>query len=144
MLEQAMSPTFRAADATEHFDVLIVGAGISGIGAAWHLQHHSPAKSFVVLESQSGHGGTWRTHRYPGVRSDRDLFTFGYGFKPWKGPPIASGAEILKYLGDEIAENGLAPHIRYRHTIQSAGWSSESVAGGSRPRARQTTASPNR
>ena len=120
-----MSPTFRAADATEQFDVLIVGAGISGIGAAWHLQHHSPAKSFVVLESQAGYGGTWRTHRYPGVRSDSDLFTFGYGFKPWKGLPIASGAEILKYLGEVIAENGLAPHIRYRHAIQSAEWSSE-------------------
>jgi cation diffusion facilitator CzcD-associated flavoprotein CzcO len=114
------------AGADEHFDVLITGAGISGIGAAWHLQHHSPSKSFVVLESQPGHGGTWRTHRYPGVRSDSDLFTFGYGFKPWMGPPIASGAEIMKYLGEVIAENNLAPHIRYGHLVESAEWSSES------------------
>jgi cation diffusion facilitator CzcD-associated flavoprotein CzcO len=81
----------------KHFNVLVVGAGISGIGAAWHLRHQCPSKSFVVLESQDGFGGTWRTHRFPGIRSDSDLFTFGYGFKPWMGPPIASGAEILKY-----------------------------------------------
>ena len=105
--------------------MLIVGAGISGIGAAWHLQHHCASKSFVVLESLADFGGTWRTHRYPGIRSDSDLFTFGYGFKPWTGPPIASGAEILKYLGEVISENGIGPHIRYRHTIQRADWSSE-------------------
>ncbi len=110
--------------AREHVDVLIVGAGISGIGAAWHLQHHCPGKSFVVLESQAGFGGTWRTHRFPGIRSDSDLFTFGYGFKPWMGPPIASAAGILEYLGEVIAENDLAPRIRYRHAIHSAAWSS--------------------
>ncbi len=109
----------------EHFDVLVVGAGISGIDAAYHLQHDCPGKSFVVLESQAGFGGTWRTHRYPGVRSDSDLFTFGYGFKPWLGAPIASAAEILRYLGEVIDENRLAPHIRYRHGIESASWSSE-------------------
>ncbi|MBL8353002.1 MAG: NAD(P)/FAD-dependent oxidoreductase [Burkholderiaceae bacterium] len=109
----------------EHFDVLIVGAGISGIGAAWHLQRQCPGKRYVVLESQAGFGGTWRTHRYPGIRSDSDLFTFGYRFKPWMGPPIASAAEILAYLGEVIDENGLAPHIRYQHGIGSAGWSSE-------------------
>jgi cation diffusion facilitator CzcD-associated flavoprotein CzcO len=120
-----MSPTFKRPATSEHFDVLIVGAGISGIGAAWHLQRHCPAKSFVVLESQSGYGGTWRTHRYPGVRSDSDLFTFGYGFKPWMGPPIASGTEILNYLGEVIVENDLAPHIRYSQVVESAGWSSD-------------------
>ena len=123
--ENALSPSSKAASTSEHFDVLIVGAGISGIGAAWHLQHHCASKSFVVLESLADFGGTWRTHRYPGIRSDSDLFTFGYGFKPWTGPPIASGAEILKYLGEVISENGISPHIRYRHTIQSADWSSE-------------------
>jgi len=105
--------------------VLIVGAGISGIGAAWHLRQCCASRWFVLLESQADFGGTWRTHRYPGVRSDSDLFTFGYGFKPWTGPPIASGAEILKYLGEVISENDIAPHIRYRHTIHSADWSSD-------------------
>ena len=107
----------------EDFDVLIVGAGISGIGAAWHLQQHNPDKRFVVLESQAGFGGTWRTHRYPGIRSDSDLFTFGYGFKPWMGKPIATAAEIQQYLGEVVDDNGLAPHIRYGHAVQSAEWS---------------------
>jgi cation diffusion facilitator CzcD-associated flavoprotein CzcO len=107
----------------EDFDVLIVGAGISGIGAAWHLQQHNPDKRFVVLESQTGFGGTWRTHRYPGIRSDSDLFTFGYGFKPWMGKPIATAAEIQQYLGEVVDDNGLATHIRYGHAVQSAEWS---------------------
>jgi cation diffusion facilitator CzcD-associated flavoprotein CzcO len=111
-------------DNTEDFDVLIVGAGISGLGAAYHLQQHCPAKRWLILESQAGYGGTWRTHRYPGIRSDSDLFTFGYGFKPWMGKPIATAQEILRYLGEVIDENGLAPHIRYRHAIRSAQWSS--------------------
>lgn len=109
----------------EHVDVLVVGAGISGIDAAYHLQHECPGKTFVVLESQAGFGGTWRTHRYPGIRSDSDLFTFGYRFKPWMGAPIASAAEILKYLGEVITDNQLAPHIRYQHGIEAASWSSE-------------------
>ena len=104
-------------------DVLIVGAGISGIGAAWHLQQQCPDKRFVILESQPGHGGTWRTHRYPGIRSDSDLFTFGYGFKPWMGKPIATAAEIQQYLGEVIDENRLAPHIRYGHAVNTAEWS---------------------
>ena len=110
----------------ETFDVMIVGAGISGIGAAYHLQQQCPGKRYVVLESQAGYGGTWRTHRYPGIRSDSDLFTFGYRFKPWMGAPIATAAEILKYMGDVIAENQLTPHIRYRHGIVSASWSGTS------------------
>ncbi len=110
---------------TEHFDVLIVGAGISGIGSAYHLKTQCPERSYVVLEALDGFGGTWRTHRYPGIRSDSDLYTFGYRFKPWTNAPIASAAEIQKYLGDVIEENDLAPHIRYRHHIESASWSSE-------------------
>lgn len=108
----------------EPVDVLIVGAGISGLGAAWHLQRHCPGRGFVILESQAGIGGTWRTHRYPGIRSDSDLFTFGYGFKPWQGPPIATGGEILDYLQAVVDENGLARHIRLRHRIVSAAWDS--------------------
>ncbi len=111
-------------DPTEDFDVLIVGAGISGLGAAYHLQQHCPGKRYLILESQASYGGTWRTHRYPGIRSDSDLFTFGYGFKPWMGKPIATAQEILQYLGEVIDENALAPHIRYRHVIRSAQWSS--------------------
>lgn len=113
-----------AAATTEHFDVLIVGAGISGIGAAYHLTTQLPGKRFVVLEAQPGFGGTWRTHRYPGIRSDSDLYTFGYRFKPWVGDPIASADKILAYLGEVIAENGLAPHIRYDHPIHAANWDS--------------------
>jgi len=111
--------------AAEHFDVLIVGAGISGVGAAYHLTHQCPDRSFVVLESKDTFGGTWVTHRYPGIRSDSDLYTFGYRFKPWTSAPIATAAEILKYMGDVIEENDLARHIRYRHLISSASWSSE-------------------
>ena len=110
---------------TENFDVLIVGAGISGVGAAYHLTEQRPGTSFVVLEALDSFGGTWWTHRYPGIRSDSDLYTFGYRFKPWTSAPIASAEEILKYMGDVINENGLARHIRYEHMIASARWSSE-------------------
>ena len=84
---------------TERFDVLIVGAGISGIGGAYHLTKQCPGTSFVVLDALEDYGGTWRTHRFPGIRSDSDLYTFGYAFKPWTGAPIATAAEILRYMG---------------------------------------------
>ncbi|HEX2850169.1 MAG TPA: NAD(P)/FAD-dependent oxidoreductase [Acidimicrobiales bacterium] len=112
-------------EAVEHVDVLVVGAGISGIGAAYHLAHDRPGTSFLVLDALDTFGGTWWTHKYPGVRSDSDLFTFGYRFKPWRGAPLASAEEILKYLGEVIDENQLAPHIRYRHRIVSARWSTD-------------------
>lgn len=108
----------------EHFDVLIVGAGISGIGGAYHLTHQRPEKSFVVLDSLESFGGTWLTHKYPGIRSDSDLYTFGYRFKPWTTAPVATAEEILKYLGEVIAENDLGRHLRYRHKVVSASWSS--------------------
>jgi cation diffusion facilitator CzcD-associated flavoprotein CzcO len=115
----------RTADAmSRHFDVLIVGAGISGVGAAYHLTQQTPDRSFVILENQDAFGGTWHTHKYPGIRSDSDLYTFGYRFKPWVGPPIATGAEILKYMGEVIEENGLARHINYGRQVVSASWSS--------------------
>ncbi|GAA4694230.1 NAD(P)/FAD-dependent oxidoreductase [Pseudonocardia yuanmonensis] len=108
-----------------HVDVLIVGAGVSGIGAAHHLREQFPDRTFVLLDGQETRGGTWWTHRYPGVRSDSDLFTYGYRFKPWRGPSIAEGKEILAYLDEVIEEDGLEPHIRYRHRVTAASWSSD-------------------
>src|SRR6201989_3139050 len=114
-----------AEQAIEHFDVLIVGAGISGVGGAYHLTKQCPGRSFVVLETQDHFGGTWWTHRYPGIRSDSDLHTFGYRFKPWRSAPIATAQEILTYMGEVIEENGLGRHIRYHHKITNAAWSSK-------------------
>ena len=110
---------------TEHFDVLIVGAGISGVGAAYHLKDQCPDQNFVVLEGMESFGGTWLMHTYPGIRSDSDLYTFGYRFKPWTGTPIATADEILTYMGEVIDENGLDQHIRYQHHIDSAKWCSK-------------------
>jgi len=111
------------AQAAEHFDVLIVGAGISGVGGAYHLSKQCPGTSYVVLEGLETFGGTWAMHKYPGVRSDSDLYTFGYRFKPWVGAPIATADEILKYMGEVITENDLGKHIRYRHHISEASFS---------------------
>jgi cation diffusion facilitator CzcD-associated flavoprotein CzcO len=110
--------------AVEDVDVLVVGAGISGIGAAYHLTTQCADKRFVVLEALESYGGTWWVHRYPGVRSDSDLFTFGYRFKPWRGHPLATGEQILEYLGEVIEGHHLAQHIRYQHRITGLSWSS--------------------
>jgi len=110
---------------TIHVDVVIVGAGISGIGSAYHLQEQSPGKSYVILEMKDTFGGTWDTHKYPGVRSDSDLYTFGYRFKPWVGTPIASAQAILDYMGEVIAENGIDKHIRYGTRITRCAWDSK-------------------
>ena len=110
---------------TEHFDVVIVGAGISGIGSAYHLLHQCPGRSFVVLEALESFGGTWLVHKFPGARSDSDLYTYGYRFKPWTSAPIATAEEIRKYMGEAIEENGLSGHIRYHHRITGASWSSK-------------------
>jgi cation diffusion facilitator CzcD-associated flavoprotein CzcO len=118
------APFSAKASSVEHFDVLIVGAGISGVGSAYQLTKKLPDSSFVILEMQESFGGTWLTHKYPGIRSDSDLHTFGYSFKPWVGPPIATAAEIKAYMGEVIEENGLGKHIRYRHKVLSASWSS--------------------
>ena len=106
-----------------YVDVLIVGAGVSGIGAAHELRERFPDRTFVILDAQDNRGGTWWTHRYPGVRSDSDLFTYGYRFKPWRGPSIAAGDAILAYLDEVIEEDGLGEYIRYRHRVTSASWS---------------------
>ena len=106
-----------------HVDVLIVGAGVSGIGVAHHLRDQFPDRTFAILDAQDNRGGTWWTHRYPGVRSDSDLFTYGYRFKPWRGPAIAAGGEILAYLDEVIADDDLGPHIRLQHRVTAAAWS---------------------
>jgi len=108
-----------------HFDVLIVGAGLSGIGAAYHIQTAFPSRSYAVLESRDRSGGTWDLFRYPGVRSDSDMFTLGYGFKPWKGKKaIADGADIRDYIRETASENGIDKHIRYNSKLVHADWSS--------------------
>ena len=105
--------------------MLIVGAGLSGIGAAWHLKHHCPGKSLLILESRAAIGGTWDLFRYPGIRSDSDMHTLGYRFRPWTEPKaIADGATILDYIRDTAREGGIEPHIRFRHQVRSASWSS--------------------
>lgn len=106
-------------------DVLIVGAGISGVGAAYHLKTRCPGKRVAAFEALDSFGGTWKVHTYPGIRSDSDLYTFGYRDKPWTGPPIAAAEEILTYMGEFIEENGLAPLIHYNHRITRAEWSSD-------------------
>ena len=111
--------------ALKDFDVLIIGAGMSGIGAAHSLLEKRPNDTFAVLEAKEGYGGTWRTHTYPGIRSDSDFYTFGFGFKPWIGPPIAEAPKILNYLQEAIEEDDLSPHIRYQKKVVRAGWSSE-------------------
>jgi cation diffusion facilitator CzcD-associated flavoprotein CzcO len=98
-------------NAVEHFECLILGAGVSGIGGAYHLIKQCPEMSFVVLDAQETFGGTWVTHRYPGIRSDSDLYTYGYSFKPWTGAPIATSAEIRNYMNEVITENGIADRI---------------------------------
>lgn len=125
MDEAATLPRTARDAASEHFDCIIVGAGISGVGGAYHLTHQRPGTRFVVLEALESFGGTWLTHTYPGIRSDSDLYTFGYRFKPWVGPPIATAGEILSYMGEVIDENDLARHIRYRRRITNASWSSQ-------------------
>jgi cation diffusion facilitator CzcD-associated flavoprotein CzcO len=110
----------------EHVDVAIVGAGISGIGAAWHMQANCPTKSYVILEGRSDIGGTWDLFRYPGVRSDSDMHTLGYRFKPWTSDKaIADGPSIMSYLRETIAEYGIGPKIRFQHKVTDASWNSE-------------------
>jgi cation diffusion facilitator CzcD-associated flavoprotein CzcO len=112
--------------ATEYFDVVIVGAGLSGIGAAWHLQHECPHLSFVILESRDAIGGTWDLFRYPGIRSDSDMHTLGYKFKPWReAKAIADGPSILRYVRETATDNRIDRHIRFRHRLVSADWSTE-------------------
>ena len=112
--------------APEHVDVLIVGAGLSGIGAACHLQDECPDRTFAILEARGAIGGTWDLFRYPGVRSDSDMFTLGYRFRPWTDPKaIADGASIRSYIEDTAREHGVDRAIRFNHRVVRAEWSSE-------------------
>jgi len=113
----------------EYFDVVIVGAGLSGIGAARHLQDKCPGKSYVILEGRETLGGTWDLFRYPGIRSDSDMHTLGYNFKPWRdAKAIADGPSILKYLKETAVENHVQEHIRTHHLVKKATWSSADAA----------------
>ncbi len=109
----------------EHVDVIVIGAGLSGVGAGWHLKHRCPGKSFVILEGRGSLGGTWDLFRYPGIRSDSDMYTLGYRFRPWtEAKSIADGGSILSYIRETASEGGLDGHIRYNHQVRSAAWSS--------------------
>jgi len=111
---------------TEHLDVLIVGAGLSGIGAAHHLQQRCPGKSYAILEARASTGGTWDLFRYPGIRSDSDMHTLGYNFRPWTDPKsIAEGPKILDYIRDTARDGGIDAKIRLQHRVVSAEWSSD-------------------
>ena len=111
---------------SEHVDVLIVGAGLSGIGAAHQIQAECPSKSFMLLEARDVIGGTWDLFRYPGIRSDSDMYTLGYRFRPWTGEKaLADGPSILKYICDTAREAGIDKKIRFHHKVVRAEWSSD-------------------
>jgi len=112
-------------DSVQHVNVLVVGAGISGIGAAYHLSRRLPDKSFAVLEARDTFGGTWSVNRYPGVRSDSDMYTFGYSFKPWLKDELATAEQIRAYLAEVIEEHDLGQYIRYRQRVTASRWSSD-------------------
>ncbi|MDI9243860.1 NAD(P)/FAD-dependent oxidoreductase [Marinobacter sp. CHS3-4] len=110
----------------KHVDVLIIGAGVSGIGMACHLRRECPGKSFTILERREDLGGTWDLFRYPGIRSDSDMYTFGYNFRPWTGSQVlADGPSIKRYVTETADEYDVMPHIRFGMAVQRAEWSSE-------------------
>lgn len=108
-----------------HLDVLIIGAGLSGVGSAVHLTKQCPWAEFAILDAFDGHGGTWRSNPYPGARSDTDLFTYGFSFEPWEGAPIARGGPIRDYIGEVIDEHGLQDRIQYSRQVTTADWSAK-------------------
>ena len=111
---------------SEHVDVVIVGAGLSGIGAAYRLSTMAPDRTYAILEARDAMGGTWDLFRYPGIRSDSDMYTLSYPFQPWtKKTSIAAGGDIREYIQGAADEFGIAEHVRYGHRVQSASWSTE-------------------
>ena len=139
----------------QQVDVLIVGAGLSGIGAAYYLQKEHPGRTYAILEARGASGGTWDLFRYPGIRSDSDLHTFGYEFKPWRDEDAIAGADkILSYLRQTAAENGIDEKVRFHHKVLGAAWSSAEArwtvdventeTGDSPPSSRAGTASVGR
>jgi monooxygenase len=108
------------------YDVVIVGAGLSGVGTACHLAMKCPGKSYAILEARDAIGGTWDLFRYPGIRSDSDMYTLGYAFRPWRdAKAIADGPAIKVYVEETARDYGVTPHIRFRHKVVRASWSTE-------------------
>jgi monooxygenase len=125
MTDTATAPVIPLERHQHHVDVLIIGAGLSGIAAGYHVQANCPSKSYAILEARDAIGGTWDLFRYPGIRSDSDMFTLGYGFRPWpEAKAIADGPAILDYVTDTAREFGIDRHIRYGHRVVRAQWSS--------------------
>ena len=126
VVEESISTNGSVPSDAEHADVLIVGAGLSGIGAAVRLERECPGKSYVILEARDALGGTWDLFRYPGIRSDSDMYTLGYSFKPWSSDKsIADGPSILEYIRETARENDIEPKIRYQHRVVRAEWSTD-------------------
>src|SRR5688500_13677200 len=120
-----MFPGERVTMESEHFDVLIIGAGLSGVGAGCHVQRKCPGKAYAILEARDAIGGTWDLFRYPGIRSDSDMFTLGYTFRPWPdAQAIADGPAIRDYVRDTARDEGVDRHIRFHHRVVRAEWSS--------------------
>src|SRR6266571_1739802 len=111
---------------SEHFDVLVAGAGISGIGAGYHLQTSCPGRTYAILEARDSVGGTWDLFRYPGIRSDSDMYTLGFRFRPWPdAKAIADGPSILSYVRETASMHGIDEKIRFHHRVVRAEWSTE-------------------